>query len=231
MLATAGMAQAQYKSRAVISDYPFEITTDASKPVLYYIYSGRDGNGDASGFVFANEIPFKETANKLCIVYKNPNEVDPTQLWYFMEEEGGIKIISVADHRVIAVANTNDGGKCVWMKTEKELANNFYVWKLDKTNGYYAFKTSDDKTFLSHYGNWSSSGPQMGLYNADGSADDGSRVFFEALPKSDYTSVPNIYNNAVSERDEIYTICGRRIDKITAPGIYIRNGRKFIVRP
>jgi hypothetical protein len=67
----------------------------------------------------------------------------------------------------------------------------------------------------------------MGLYNADGSKDEGSRVFFEA-----YNDVSGI-KNAMPEREfkyGIFTITGKRIDKITGPGIYIVNGKKRVVR-
>lgn len=231
MFASFGIAQAQSNSRTITTDFPFEITTDATNPIYYYIYSGRDGQGGPSGFVFSNEIPYKETEYKLNIVYRNPNKIDPCQLWYFMEENGCLKIICAADNRMITVPNTNDAPQCVWMQTEQERTNPHYLWKLDIANNYYAFKTSDDRTFLSHNGNWSTAKSQMGLYNANGNDDDGSRVFFEALPKNDYTAIPGISAHPAGNNDVIYTICGRRIDKITAPGIYIRNGKKFIVRP
>lgn len=215
-------------SEVSAEDYPFRLTTDAKAPSLYYIYTGRDGNGGAGGCVFTNEIPYGDTVNKLQLMYKNPNQAEPSQLWYFMEaEDGNIKIISAADGRMITVANTADGAKKVYMQTEEERTHSYYTWTLDATNGCYAFKTSDGKTFLSHNGNWSTAGPQMGLYNANGSKDEGSRVFFEA-----YTA-PSGINSAITaapSRPGIYTLTGTRIEKITAPGIYIIDGHKRAVR-
>ncbi|MBR4297353.1 MAG: hypothetical protein IKT82_04085 [Bacteroidaceae bacterium] len=216
-------------SRATVNaeDYPFVITTNPEKPVLYYIYSGRDGGGSASDFVFVNEIPYGESDYKLQLMYKNPNKVELTQLWYFMEENGKIKIISAADNRMITVANTADGAQKVYTQTAEDRTHAYYTWILDKTGGYYAFKTSDGKTFLSHNGNWATGKSRMGLYNADGSKDEGSRVFFEA-----YNDVSGI-KNAMPEREfkyGIFTITGKRIDKITGPGIYIVNGKKRVVR-
>ena len=217
------------RSRATVNaeDYPFVITTNPEKPVLYFIYSGRDGGGSISDYVFINEIPWGGTDYKVQIMRKNPNKADLTELWYFMEEDGKIKIISAADNRMITVPNTTDGAKKAYTQTAEDRTHEYYTWILDKTGGYYAFKTSDGKSFLSHNGNWASAGPQMGLYNADGSKDEGSRVFFEA-----YSDVSGI-NNAMPEREfkyGIFTITGKRIDKITGPGIYIVNGKKRVVR-
>ncbi len=221
-------AQTTY-SKVDAADYPFELTTDPAHPALYYIYTGRDGGGEAGGCVFSNEIPYGESLYKLVLMYKNPNKAELTQLWYFMEEDGRLKIISAADHRMITVANTADGAKKVLMQTVEERTNDFYTWTLDKTNGFYAFKSSDGKTFLSHFGNWSTGGPQMGLYNADGSKDEGSRVFFEACNTGGTTHVKAVgVNNELNVG--IYTITGRKIDKITTPGIYIVNGRKTVVK-
>ena len=124
-------------------DYPFVLTTDPANPALYYIYSGRDGAGQAGGCVFCNEIPYGESKPKLVLMYKNPNNVDLTQLWYFMEDEDGkLKIISAADGRMVTVANTADGAKKVYMQTAQELTNKYYTWTLHKSGNYYAFKTS-----------------------------------------------------------------------------------------
>ena len=210
-------------------EYPFTLTTDAEKPALYYIYSGRDGGGNASDLVFVNEIPWGETEYKLQLMYKNPNKAELTQLWYFMEEDNKIKIISAADGRMITVANTADGAQKVYTQTEEERTNAYYTWTLDKTGDYYAFKSSDGKTFLSHYGNWATGKSQMGLYNADGSKDEGSRVFFEAYNAGDVSGI----NSVKPEREfrhGIFTITGKRIEKITGPGIYIVNGKKHVVR-
>ena len=177
--------------------------------------------------VFVNEIPWGESDYKLQIMYKNPNKPELTQLWYFMEEDGKIKIISAADNRMITVANTSDGAQKVYTQTAEDRTHAYYLWTLDKTGGYYAFKTSDGKTFLSHNGNWATGKSMMGLYNADGSKDEGSRVFFEAC-----NEVSGI-QSAMPEREfkyGIFTITGKRIDKITRPGVYIINGKKRVVR-
>jgi hypothetical protein len=160
-------------------------------------------------------------------MYKNPNNVELTQLWYFMEDEDGkLKIISAADGRMVTVANTTDGAKKVYMQTEQELTNKYYTWSLHKSGNYYAFKTSDGKTFLSHNGNWQTGGPQMGLYNADGSKDEGSRVFFEAC------TTPSAIHSITTTipHPGIYTLGGQRVQKATHPGIYIVNGKKTILR-
>lgn len=212
---------------ASAQDYPFIITTDASEPALYYIYSGRDGGGQAGGCVFCNEIPYGETKQKLVLMYKNPNKVELTQLWYFMEDQsGGIKIISAADGRMITVENTTDGAKKVYMQSPEELTHKYYTWTLDVSGGRYAFKTSDGKTYLSHNGNWTTGGPQMGLYNANGSRDEGSRVFFETCPTP--AAITGVTTDTAVQGT--YTISGTRIAKPTAPGVYIIDGKKKLVR-
>ena len=208
-------------------DYPFVLTTDPANPALYYIYSGRDGAGQAGGCVFCNEIPYGETKQKLVLMYKNPNKVELNQLWYFMEDQsGGIKIISAADGRMITVENTTDGAKKVYMQSPEELTHIYYTWTLDVSGGYYAFKTSDSKTYLSHNGNWQTGGPQMGLYNANGSKDEGSRVFFEACPTP--AAITGVTTDTAVQGT--YTISGTRIAKPTAPSVYIIDGKKKVVR-
>lgn len=216
------------KSAVPAEDYPFVITANAEEPALYYIYTGRDGQGAAGGCVFTNEIPYGETVHKLQLMYPNPNQANPAQLWYFMEAtDGNIKIISAADGRIITVADTKDGAKKIFMQTEAERTNDFYTWQLDQTGSAYAFRTSDGKTFLSHNGNWATAGPQMGLYNANGSRDEGSRVFFEAY--TDPTGIRSAMTTA-PVRPGICDLSGRRLQRISAPGIYIIDGKKRWVR-
>ena len=218
---------AQTRATVNTEDYPFILTTDPEHPALYYIYSGRDGGGDISDYVFINEIPWGGTEYKVQIMRKNPNKAELTELWYFMEEDGKIKIISAADNRMITVPNTEDGAKKAYTQTAEERTHAYYTWILDKTGGCYAFKTSDGKSFLSHNGNWASAGPQMGLYNADGSKDEGSRVFFEL--HNDATGISDVKPER-EFRHGIFTITGKLIEKITRPGIYIVNGKKHVVR-
>lgn len=220
---------AQSRGYVDATDYPFELTTDVEAPKLYYIYTGRDGAGEPGGCVFTNEIPYNETLHKLVLMYKNPNEADLTQLWYFVAEGTGVKIVSAADGRMVTVANTNDGAKKVYMQTEADRTNDYYVWTLHESGGYYGFKTSDGKTFLSHNGNWQTAGPQMGLYKADGKADDGTRVFFEAYEGDLPTSISGVATPK-SAQQGIYTLTGVRISQITKPGIYIVDGKKKVVR-
>lgn len=207
--------------------YPFVVTTDIKKPVLYYIYSGRDGGGKASEFVFVNEIPWGESEPMLQLMYKNPNEAELSQLWYFMEENGQIKIISAADGGMITVSNTSDAPKKAYIQKEETRTHAYYTWILDKTGGYYAFKTSDGKSFLSHNGNWATARSVMGLYNADGSKDEGSRVFFEACNQPTGIGASMIEAGA---KCTVYTISGQRVEKISSPGVYIVDGKKRIVR-
>lgn len=209
--------------------YPFELTTDAESPKLYYIYTGRDGGGEPGGCVFTNEIPYNETQHKLVLMYKNPNEADLTQLWYFMAEGTGFKIVSAADGRMVTVANTSDGSKKVFMQTEDDRTNDYYVWMLHESNGYYGFKTSDGKTFLSHNGNWSSAGPQMGLYKENANADEGTRVFFEAYEGDLPASISGLTAVKPAQKG-IYTLTGVRINQISKPGIYIVDGKKMVVK-
>ena len=226
-LVTLTGVTAQTRATVNTEDYPFILTTDPEHPALYYIYSGRDGGGDISDYVFINEIPWGGTEYKVQIMRKNPNKAELTELWYFMEEDGKIKIISAADNRMITVPNTEDGAKKAYTQTAEERTHAYYTWILDKTGGCYAFKTSDGKSFLSHNGNWASAGPQMGLYNADGSKDEGSRVFFELY---NYATGISDVKPEREFRHGIFTITGKRIEKITRPGIYIVNGKKHVVR-
>lgn len=226
LTATIGINAQVARANVDVSEYPFTLTTDAQNPTLYYIYTGRDGNSTIGGCVFSNEIPYGDTVQKLVLSYPNPYKAEPTQLWYFMEgESGGVKIIPAADGCIVTVKNTQNGAKKVFMKTEEECSNDFHTWTLDQTNGFYAFKTSDGKNFLSHYGGWSTGGPQMGLYNADGAKDEGSRVFFVPCTIPDGINTATTNCNATKN---IYTITGRRVPQISTPGIYIVNGVKLI---
>lgn len=221
-------AQNTPNTRTITTDYPFTVTTDAANPVLYFIFSGRDSQGGADkSYVFQNSIPWGDTEYKLQIMRKDDRNF-PDQLWYFMEGEDGLMIISLEGHRMITVASTTDGTKCIQMQTAEERTNAYYTWKLDLTDDCYAFKTSDEKTYLSHNGNWATSGAQMGLYNANGHDDEGSRVFFQALPLEDYPAgiIPTI---APKQVKGIYTLTGLRINSITSPGIYIIDGKKVVV--
>ena len=222
-------AQNTPNTRTITTDYPFTVTTDAANPVLYFIFSGRDSQGGAEkSYVFQNSIPWGDTEYKLQIMRQDPRNF-PDQLWYFMEGEDGLMIISLEGHRMITVASTTDGAKKIQMQTAEERTNAYYTWKLDLTDGCYAFKTSDDKSYLSHNGNWASAGAQMGLYNANGAQDEGSRVFFEALPVEKYPTGITA-PTATAATEAIYTITGQRINSITTPGIYIIHGKKVVIK-
>jgi hypothetical protein len=128
---------------------------------------------------------------------------------------------------MVTVPNTSDGPKKAYTQKVENHTHAYYTWILDKTGGYYAFKTSDGKTFLSHNGNWATARSIMGLYNADGSKDEGSRIFFEAC--SGATDISNSFVDEGKKR-VVYTIAGQRIENISAAGVYIINGKKRIVR-
>lgn len=211
--------------QAQTTDYPFTLTQPGEEPVLYYIYSGRDGNGGKSEYVFESRIPWKETVEEVQISRADPR-CPLEQFWYFVEAaDGNIKIASALDNKLITVANTNDAAKCTKVISEDEITNEYCTWILNCTNGYYAFQTSDKRTFLSHNGNWSTAGSRMGLYNANGSADEGSRVFFEAAPEGVTSGIVNV---TTDKKETIFDLTGRQIEQITVPGIYIINGKKVI---
>ncbi len=224
LLVLAASLQAQTKN------YPFTITKAGEEPALYYIYSGRDGNGGKSSYVFTNVVPWGLSKQAACLNRQDPR-YPLNQFWYFMEaEDGNIMIISAEDNKVLTVANTRDAAKCTEILSQDNLANSYYTWILDNTNGCYAFKTSNGATFLSHNGNWSTGGQEMGLYNANGSKDEGSRVFFEAAPEGIVTGITAITAETGKEIQSIYTITGQKINRIEQPGIYIINGKKTFVK-
>ena len=145
-------------------------------------------------------------------------------------EDGNIMIISAEDNKIVTVKSSRDAAKCTEMQSSENRTNEFYTWILDYTNGCYAFKTSDGKTFLSHNGSWSSGGQEMGLYNANGSKDEGSRVFFEAAPEGVSTGIIVSVPDSKELVKGIYTITGQKIERIERPGIYIVNGKKTLVK-
>ncbi len=224
LLVSMTLVQAQKK------DYPFTLTQEGEEPVLYYIYSGRDGKGGKSSYVFTNITPWGSSKQALCINNQDPR-YPLNQFWYFMEaEDGNIMIISAEDNKIVTVKNSRDAAKCTEMQSRNDRTNKFYTWILDCTNGCYAFKTSDGKSFLSHNGNWSSGGQEMGLYNADGSKDEGSRVFFEAAPEGVSTGIVVSVAESKERGKGIYTITGQKIERIICSGIYIVNGKKTLVK-
>lgn len=210
---------------------PFTLTKRGGTPVLYYIYSGRDGNGGKGSYVFTNITPWGSQKQALCINNQDPR-YPLNQFWYFMEaEDGNIMIVSAEDNKIVTVASTTDAVKCTEIQGRANLTNKYYSWILDFTDGYYAFKTSDGKTFLSHNGNWSSGGQEMGLYYADGSQDEGSRVFIEPAPEGVVcTAVASVADDDASAVKGIYTIDGQKIEAIECSGIYIVNGKKTLIK-
>lgn len=165
--------------QAQTNDYPFELSEEGRVPVLYSIFSGRDGNGGKSDYVFTNVIPWGTKKPALCLNRQDPRN-PLNQYWYFMEaEDGNIMIVSAEDNKVVTVPNTTDAPKCTEMQHKDSITNEYYTWILDNTDNCYSFKTSDGKTYLSHNGGWGTASQVMGLYNANGSMDEGSRVFIE----------------------------------------------------
>ena len=63
--------------QAQMKDYPFTLTQEGEEPVLYYIYSGRDGNGGKSSYVFTNVTPWGSSKQALCLNNQDPS---PPQL-------------------------------------------------------------------------------------------------------------------------------------------------------
>lgn len=210
---------------------PFTLTKLGGTPVLYYIYSGRDGNGGKGSYVFTNVTPWGSKKQSLCINNQDPR-YPLNQFWYFMEaEDGNIMIVSAEDNKIVTVASTADAKKCTEMQGRANLTNKYYSWILDCTDGCYAFKTSDGKSFLSHNGSWSSGGQEMGLFSADGSKDEGTRVFIEPAPEGVVcTAVASVADDEASAVKGIYTICGQKIQAIERPGIYIVDGKKRLVK-
>ncbi len=213
-------------------NYPFTITQPGEEPVLYYIYSGRDGNGGKGNYVFSNKKPWGKEEAELCLNYLDEREeFIREQCWYFMEaEDGNIMIISAHDHKMITVANTGNAPKCTKILSKEDAAGTYHTWIFNETNGCYAFQTSDRNNFLSHNGNWSTGGQQMGLWNANGANDEGSRVFFEKAPANITAGIEEITIESNNTVKGIYTLTGHKIEKITTSGIYIIDGKKTIVK-
>lgn len=54
------------------------------------------------------------------------------------------------------------------------------------------------------------------------------RIYFEVDPNSDNSAVETVVADVEDTR--IYTITGTQVKDMTVPGIYVKNGRKYIVR-
>jgi hypothetical protein len=55
------------------------------------------------------------------------------------------------------------------------------------------------------------------------------RAYFMLIPDKPDTGIESIQDS--NKRDDVvYDLTGRRIERITTPGIYIRNGKKVYVR-
>lgn len=215
---------------AQTNDYPFELTKEGEVPKLYYILSGRDGNGGKSDYAFTNVTPWGTETPALCLNRQDPR-LPLNQFWYFMEaEDGNIMIISAEDGRMVTVPHTNNAAKCTEMQSKAELTNKFYTWIFNETNGCYAFQTSDKKNFLSHNGGWQTAGQVMGLWNADGSKDEGTRVFFDKAPEEVSTGIEVVKIHANESPKTVYTLGGQKQNNVVRPGIYVVNGKKTIVK-
>ena len=70
----------------------------------------------------------------------------------------------------------------------------------------------------------------MGLWNADGSKDEGTRVFFEAAPEGVSTGIKAVKVQGNETSKTIYTLSGQKQSSATRPGIYVVNGKKTIVK-
>ena len=70
----------------------------------------------------------------------------------------------------------------------------------------------------------------MGLWNADGSKDEGTRVFFEPAPEGVSTGIKDVKVNANETTKAIYTLAGQKQNNVVRPGIYVVNGKKTIVK-
>ena len=66
-----------------------------------------------------------------------------------------------------------------------------------------------------------------------GGADNGSTFLVtqcEIIPNDDTTGIEEIAEGVDGGENTIYDLCGREVNKITAKGIYIINGKKQIVQ-
>ena len=112
---------------AQTNDYPFTLTKAGETPVLYYIYSGRDGGGDKGDYVFTNVKPWGAEKHALCLNHQDPR-LPLNQFWYFMEaEDGNIMIISAEDGKMVTVPHSNNAAKCTEMQSKEGLTNKFYT--------------------------------------------------------------------------------------------------------
>ena len=61
-------------------------------------------------------------------------------------------------------------------------------------------------------------------------ADDFRLTFVEGLPYDNPTTIEVIHSTSLSPQRGIYTIGGQCLSKVTAPGLYIIDGKKTLVK-
>lgn len=156
----------------IYSQYPFEVTTDISNPIVYTLFSGRGGNTVWTydeGYIFIKAL-------------NNSTE----QYWFFMDyfdEATGqyyLNLLPAADPTVVMgyKETTNGHTKVFAGHNGDENFDSRWVYATDG-EGYYGFKpAANQNTYLSNYGGVTN---RMGFYH-DGPQRDGGTCITEFAP-------------------------------------------------
>lgn len=100
-----------------------------------------------------------------------------------------------------------------------EFDGDFTNFVLSKNNGNVGFyKANNTKV--------SAGKAYLPVENYQASAEAGLRITFD----DDMTGISNVETQVAKDDDAIYTLSGIRIDNPTQKGVYIRNGKKFIIK-
>ena len=229
---TAGLLlMADTLRRALATPLPVELTTDETAPVLYRIIYGNaaleynsvptDNMFDAGAYAL-NLISLSDTAN-----------VSSGQAWYFVKgtDVGQYYLCPLDAAGMVLGSNPawsqvmEPGDSKVWVEDRTD-ATRVVQWTMaQKGDGVFNISPVDNAGLL--LGRFSGGSQYLGYVDAARASE--ALFCFGPYVESETSigRVEPVYDDNVV----IYDLSGRRLQRVTAPGIYIVNGKKMYLMP
>ena len=198
-----------------------ELTTDVNNPICYALKSGRDGN-----------YYFTLDANKVKLFTGKAIATDEATHWYFMLEEGNLKMYSSSDDKAMGYLTGTDGNtKLTNDDTAADYDSNTYTlyfapYNQTEFNGaWFALKPSRGDTYVSNHGG---TGNYMGFYNNFNDA--GTRVAFESVDGLKLAAkVSECEAKVVGDAIGLYAVSGGDAESVLADAKAALQGNNNVV--